>query len=93
MVWEGRVRELEVVGNDLADEAPDFGRRRVDVEVIDARRGCVCACMTWYLVVRDLHRFFVAVSRATVNDDGEEGYCPRPCCLVVLGLSPAADGN
>ena len=30
MVRDGRVRELDRTGNDLADQAADFGRRRVE---------------------------------------------------------------
>ena len=39
MVLEGRVRDLDRLGNDAADEAADFGRRRVSNAVIDARRS------------------------------------------------------
>ena len=49
MVREGRIRELEVVGNDLVDEVADFGRRTVDVGVIDATKAYACASKTWYL--------------------------------------------
>ena len=56
LVREGKVRELYKVGNDLADQAADVGRRRVDV---GARRAYTCACLTFYQVVRDLHRFLL----------------------------------
>ena len=39
MVVDGRVRNLDLFGNNAADEAADFGRRRVLVHVIDARRN------------------------------------------------------
>ena len=39
MVLDGRVRELDRLGNNAADEAADFGRRRVGPPVIDARRN------------------------------------------------------
>ena len=39
MVLDGRVREVDRLGNDAADEAADFGRRRVDHAVVDARRN------------------------------------------------------
>ena len=39
MVADGRVRVLERLGNNAADEAADFGRRRVSLAVIDARRN------------------------------------------------------
>ena len=39
VVRDGGVRELDRLGNDAADEAADFGRRRVDFPVIHARRN------------------------------------------------------
>ena len=39
MVLDGRVREVDRFGNDAADEAADFGRRRVGNAVIVARRN------------------------------------------------------
>ena len=59
MVLDGRVRDLDRLGNNAADEAADFGRRRVPVHVIDARRNLVGVCSRWYPVVRHLHRFFL----------------------------------
>ena len=41
MVVHGRVRDLDRLGNKAADEAADFGRRRVPVHKIDARRNLV----------------------------------------------------
>ena len=38
VVLDGRVREIDRLGNNAADEAADFGRRRVGNAVIDARR-------------------------------------------------------
>ena len=38
MVLDSRVREVDRLGNDAADEAADFGRRRGGNAVIDARR-------------------------------------------------------
>ena len=73
LVRDGRVCELDRIGDNLADEAADFGRRRVDAGVTDVRRIYACACRTWYPVVRDLHHFFVEISRAIVNDDSEGG--------------------
>ena len=43
MVREGRVRELDRLGNDAADEAADF-------PVIDARRNFAGVCGWWYPV-------------------------------------------
>ena len=35
-------------------------------------------CGRWYPVILDLHRFFIAVSRAVVNHDGLGGTAPDP---------------
>ena len=78
MVHNGHVREVDRLGNDAADEAGDFGRRRVGNAVIDARRNLSEVCNRWYPVLLDLHRFFIAVSRAVVNHDGGPGSVPDP---------------
>ena len=78
MVVDGRVRNLDLLGNNAADEAADFGRRRVPVHVIDARRNLVGVCNRWYPVVRHLHRFFIAIARAVVNLDDGRGTAPDP---------------
>ena len=44
MVADGRVRVLDRLGNNAADEAADFGRRRVNPAVIDARRNLSGVC-------------------------------------------------
>ena len=59
MVLDGCVRDLDRLGNNAADEAADFGRRRVPVHVVDARRNLAGVCNRWYLVVRQLHRFLL----------------------------------
>ena len=74
MVVHGQVRREDKLGNDAADEAADFGRRRVSLAVIDARRNC----SRWYPVILDLHRFFIAISRAVVNHDDRGGTAPNP---------------
>ena len=78
MVLDGRVREVDRLGDDAADEAADFGRRRVGNAVIDARRNLSRVCSRWYPVVLDLHRFFIATSRAVVSHDGGDGTAPDP---------------
>ena len=78
MVLDGRVREVERFGNDVADEAADFGRRRVGNAVIDARRYLSGVCGRLYPIILDPHRFFIAVSRAVVNHDGRHGAAPDP---------------
>ena len=55
MVSDGRVRELDRLGNNAADEAADFGRRRVGLAVVDARRNLSGVCGRWYLVISVLH--------------------------------------
>ena len=67
MVLHDRVREDDRIGNNASDEAADFGRRRVGPAVVDARRNLSGVCGRWYLVVLDLHRFFIAIARACVN--------------------------
>ena len=81
MVVDGRVRDLDLLGNKAADQAADFGRRRVLVHVIDARRNLVGGCNRWYPVVRHLHRFFIAIARVVVNIDDGRGTAPDPSCL------------
>ena len=61
MVLDGRIREIDRLGNDAA-EAADSGRRRVGNAVIDARRNLSGVCGRWYPVILDLHRFFTAIS-------------------------------
>ena len=51
MVQAGRVHEFDWVGNNAADEAADFGRRRVGFAVIDARRNFSGVSGRWYPVV------------------------------------------
>ena len=38
----------------------------------------ICLVFGWYPVVLDLHRFFIAISRAVVNHDGFAGTAPDP---------------
>ena len=62
LVRGGKVREVDKVGNDMADQAADFGRRGVGADVIDARRNLSTARRSWYPVVRHLHRFCGTIS-------------------------------
>ena len=80
VVLDGRVGELDRLGNNAADEAADFGRRRVGNSVIDARRNLSVAGTP---VILDLHRFFIAISMAVVFLDGNDGTAPDP---LVFGL-------
>ena len=56
MVRDGGVRELDRLGNNAADEAADFGRRMVDLAVIDARRNFAGVWGWWYPVILVLLR-------------------------------------
>ena len=78
MVMGCRVRELDTLGNNTADEAADFGRRRVGPAVVDARRNLSGVCGRWCPAIIDLHRLFIAISRAVVNHDG------RMVLLLIL---------
>ena len=78
MILHGQVRREDKLGNDAADEAADFGRRRVSLAVIDARRNLSGVCGRWYPILLDLHRFFIAISRAVVNHDDLGGTAPHP---------------
>ena len=86
MVAVGRVRVEDKVGNDFADRAADFGRRRVSDLVMDVRGRFVSACSRWYPVVLELHRFFVAIARAAVNEDGCAGVALHPTVWSSGGL-------
>ena len=78
VVLDGQVREFDRSGNNAADEAADFGRRRVGNAAIDARSNLSGVCGRWSPVILDLHRFFVAISRVVVNHDGRDGTAPDP---------------
>ena len=78
MVRAGAVRDLDRLGNHGADEAADFGRKRVPWWVIDARLNFSGVCSRWRPIVLALHRFFIAISRAVVNHDGGAGTSNDP---------------
>ena len=86
MVAVGRVRVEDRVGNDLADRAADFGRRGVSDLVLDVRRRFLSACSSWYPVVLELHRFFIAIAHAAVNEDGGAGVALHPAVWSSGGL-------
>ena len=73
MVRAGAVRDLDRLGNNGADEAANFGRRRVPWWIVDARQIFSGVCSRWRPIVLALHRFFIAISRAVVNHDGGAG--------------------
>ena len=86
MFQHGQVRREDRLGNDATDEAADIGRRRVSLAVIDARRNLSGVCSRWYPVILDLHRFFIAISRAVVNHDGFGGTAPDPMVWSACSL-------
>ena len=62
VVRDGRVRELDRVGDNAADDAAVFGRRWVLVAVIDARRNVALVCGRWYPVLLTLQVFYCYLS-------------------------------
>ena len=70
LVRAGGARDLDRLGNNAADEAVDFGRRRVPWWIIDARRVFSGVCARWRPLVLGLHRFFIAIAGTVVNHDG-----------------------
>ena len=85
LVRGGRVQELDKIGNDMADQAADLGRRRVGAALVNDRKGFSDACKRWYPIILDLHRFLIAISRAVVNDDGRGGLAPDPMVWSAAG--------
>ena len=67
--YAGRTRR----GTDAADIAAEFGRLRQPGGVIDTRRNLLRAKKEWYPGMLVLHRFVVAISRETLNQDDGEG--------------------
>ena len=67
LVRAGAVRDLDRLGNNGADEAADFGRRRVPWWIIDARRNYSGVCARWRPVVLGLHRLFIAIPQGGVH--------------------------
>ena len=67
---------LDKIGNDLADRAADFGRRRVPPAIIDSKRMVHSACTAWYSLIPDLHRFFIAIAREAADGDCRGGTSP-----------------
>ena len=83
MVAQGMVRRADLIGNNRADEAADFGRRRQSDRVSKARRTCVQACHFWYPLMLELHCYFIAVARIAVNHDPGTGTAPDPTVWCV----------
>ena len=53
---------------------------------IDIRRRLVSACSFWYPVVLNVHRFFVPVARAAVDEDGHAAKALHPTVWSEGGL-------
>ena len=87
LVRSGQERALDRYRYNRADEAADFGRRRVWPEVTDARRNLSGMCRRWYPVVQVLHRFFIAISRAVVNCDDSSSLAPHQVVDAVRNAS------
>ena len=73
-----RVREIYRIGNNEADAAAALGRKRVHHSVALARGLVARSCARWYPTVRKLHRFFIAIARSVLNDDGTSGTTLHP---------------
>ena len=74
----GGVREVDRIGNNEADAAAALGWERVHHSVAFAGRMVTRSCARWYSVVRELHRFFIAIARSVLNDDGMSGTALHP---------------
>ena len=64
---DATVLQDDLTGQNAADNAADLGRIRQHVGAVDAGRGPIRARMHWYLVMLELHKFMVALSRTEVN--------------------------
>ena len=78
LVALGRVREVDRIGNNEADAAAALGWRRVHHSVTCARGLVTRSCARWYPIFRELHRFFIAIARSVLNDDGMSGTTLHP---------------
>ena len=83
---QGRVRLEDRLGNIEPDAAADLGRRHQTEVVMDVRRALLNARELWYLIVLQLHRFIVAVSRVSVHHDGRGRSAPDPLVWDQRGV-------
>ena len=86
MVRDGRVRMLDKIGNDLADRAADFGRRRVPPAIIDCERMVHSACTAWYSLIPDLLSIFIVIAGEAVNRNGRGGTSIHPTVWSAAGV-------
>ena len=79
MILHGQVRREDRLGNDAADEAADYGRRRVSpcclLMLVGIFLGFVAVGILSFLT---FIVFFIAISRAVVNHDDLGGTAPHP---------------
>ena len=77
------------------NRAADVGRRRQPENIFDARRRIQNASSLWYIIVCELHRFFIAVARTFVNSDGKGciGLDPFTCSAGCFSSSPENNHN
>ena len=75
-VWValGRVKEGYRIGNIEADAAADLGGKRVHYAITAVRKLVNRVCARWCPVVQELHRFFIAIAEAALNDGGGGWY-------------------
>ena len=54
---------------------------------------CLGVGSRWYPIILDLHRFFIAISRAVVTHDGRDGLAPDPLVWSAGALQEASAGS
>ena len=89
MVLDGRVRELDRLGHDAADEAADFGRRRVGPAVVDAFIGSPLPFLEPLLIMMGVMVLLLILWSGLLElcqrGDGWFMLCVAlPCCLDHL---------
>ena len=75
MVGGGGVTWQEKDGNAAAGGAAELGQRRRLEHILDATRRILNASSLKYSIVCELHRFFIAVARTVVRNDGKRRHC------------------
>ena len=91
VVHDGRVRELDSWVTTLLMRLLTLVVG-VGHAVTDARRKLSGVCGRRYRVALDLHRFFIAISRAVVNHDGSDGIALDPL-VWSAGALPMASAS
>ena len=78
LVAQGRVREVDRIGNNEADAAADLGGSGLTMLLLMLVGFFGRACVRWYPVVQKLHRCFIAIARTALNEDGVAGTAIHP---------------